>query len=389
MIDELRAIFAEFPGAAIEVKELLQGPPVEAPIAIKLLGEDMDVLEDISRDVEKIITATPGTININNPLKESKTDMYININREKAGLMGIPLAEIDRTVRAGITGMSVSQYRDSSGKEYDIVVRLPFEKKPVVSDFGRIYVSSISGALIPLLQVASVDFKTSPTSINHYNLERAVTITSDIEHNFSIDDTTKAIIAHLDDYKWPKGYRYHTGGELESRERSFGGLRQAFVIALIAIFAVLVLQFRSYTQPLIVFSAIPFAVIGSFFALLITRNTFSFSAFIGLTGLIGIVINNSILLVEYSNQLMKEGKDMYDAVKTAAEVRFKPLLLTTFTTIGGLLPLTLRGGSLWAPFGWTLIGGLAASTFLTLVVVPVLYTIFTGKKHAAGLRGDV
>jgi multidrug efflux pump subunit AcrB len=130
-------------------------------------------------------------------------------------------------------------------------------------------------------------------------------------------------------------------------------------------------------------------VIGSFFALLITRNTFSFSAFIGLTGLIGIVINNSIPLVEYSNQLMKEGKDMYDAVKTAAEVRFKPILLTTFTTIGGLLPLTLRGGSLWAPFGWTLIGGLAASTFLTLVVVPVLYTIFTGKKHAAGLRGDV
>ncbi len=389
MIDELRMVFAEYPGAAIEVKELRQGPPVEAPIAIKVLGKDMDVLEDISRDVEKIITATPGTINIDNPLKESKTDLYININREKAGLLGIPLVEIDRTVRAGITGMAVSQYRDSSGKEYDIVVRLPFVNKPVVSDFSRIYVSSISGALIPLLQVASVDFGISPTSISHYNLERVATITADIVRGYSIDDTTKAIMAKLDDYQWPKGYRYHTGGELESRERSFGGLKQVFVIALIAIFAVLVLQFRSYTQPLIVFAAIPFAVTGSFFALLITRNTFSFSAFIGLTGLIGIVINNSILLVEYSNQLMKEGKDMYDAVRTAAEVRFKPILLTTLTTIGGILPLTLRGGTLWAPFGWTLIGGLAASTLLTLVVVPVLYTIFTGKKYASGLKSNI
>jgi multidrug efflux pump subunit AcrB len=380
MIDELRLVFAEYPGATIVVKELQQGPPVEAPIAIKLLGEDMDVLEDISHDVEKIFAEQPGTININNPLKESKTDLYININREKAGLLGIPLVEIDRTVRTGITGMAVSKYRDRSGKEYDIVIRLPFENKPAVSDFNRIYVSSISGALIPLMQVASVDFRTSPTGINHYNLERAVSITADVLSGYSIDETTKSIMAKLNAYSWPKGYRYHTGGELESRERSFGGLRQAFLIALIAIFAVLVLQFRSYTQPLIVFSAIPFAVIGSFFALLITRNTFSFTAFIGLTGLIGIVINNSILLVEYSNQLMREGKQMYDAVKTAAQVRFKPILLTTFTTIGGLLPLTLRGGTIWAPFGWTLIGGLASSTFLTLVVVPVLYTIFTRSR---------
>jgi multidrug efflux pump subunit AcrB len=382
LIQELREIFSDYSGGDIEVKELMQGPPVEAPIAIKILGDDLEILEALSRDVENIIASEPGTININNPLKTSKMDLRVNINRDKAGILGVPLIEIDRTVRAGITGMRVSGYTDSAGEEYDIVVRLPFKNKPRVSDFSKMYVSSNSGALIPVLQVAKVEFQTSPSVITHYNLERAVTVTADVDHGYSVDDVTRTLMNKLDSFQWPKGYRYHTGGEFESREESFGGLRQAFIIAIIAIFAVLVLQFRSYTQPLIVFSAIPFAVIGSIIALFITGNTFSFSAFVGLTGLMGVVINNSILLVEYANQLRGQGNSLQDAVKKAVEVRFKPILLTTFTTIGGLLPLTLRGGSLWAPFGWTIIGGLLTSTILTLIIVPVLYTFFTEEIRA-------
>jgi len=200
----------------------------------------------------------------------------------------------------------------------------------------------------------------------------------------SVDGVTRQIIEKLDNYDWPKGYRYAIGGELESREASFGGMLQAVVMAMISIFAVLVLQFRSYSQPFIVFSAIPLAFVGSILALLITGNSFSFTAFIGLTSLVGIVVNNSIILVDYTNQLRAAGKNLISAIKEASETRFVPIILTTATTIGGLLPLTLRGGTLWAPMGWTIIGGLLASTMLTLLIVPVLYKLLSRSNYNTG-----
>jgi multidrug efflux pump subunit AcrB len=380
LVKELRNEFDEYPGAKIEVKELEQGPPVEAPIAIKILGENMDMLRKIARDVEGIFLATSGTVNVNNPQKTSVIDLHIQINRAKAGMLGIPMVEIDRTVRASIAGMPVSTYRDTEGKEYNIVVRLPFEDKLKPEDFSRITVTSVSGASIPLNQIASVTFTSSPKQIDHYNFDRTVTITSDVDLGYSTDRVTRAIIAQLDEYKWPKGYRYYVAGEMESQQESFGGMGKAIVIAMIAIFAVLVLQFRSFAQPVIVFVAIPLAVIGSIFGLLLTRNTFSFTAFIGLTSLVGIVVNNSIILVDYTNKLRDQGKSIIDSLKEAGETRFVPIILTTATTIGGLLPLTLRGGTMWGPMGWTIIGGLIVSTFLTTVIVPALYLLLT-KNH--------
>lgn len=380
-IESLRKKFADFPGAEIEVKEFEQGPPIEAPVAIRILGENLDILEKIAQDVELLIASTPGTINIENPLSTTKTDLKVRIHREKAAMLGIPLVEIDRTIRASISGIPISQYRDQDGKEYNIIVRLPFDQKPTLTDFERIYVSSSTRAQIPLRQVATIEFKATPMRINHYNLDRNVTVTADVIGKVSVDGVTRYIIEKLDNYDWPKGYRYAIGGELESREASFGGMLQAVAMAMISIFAVLVLQFRSYGQPFIVFSAIPLAVVGSILALLITGNSFSFTAFIGLTSLVGIVVNNSIILVDYTNQLRAAGKDLISAIKEAGETRFVPIILTTATTIGGLLPLTLRGGTLWAPMGWTIIGGLLASTMLTLLIVPVLYKLLSRSNY--------
>jgi multidrug efflux pump subunit AcrB len=377
VIGDLRREFADYAGAEIEVKEFEQGPPVEAPVEIRIIGENLEVLRRIARDVEHMIAGAPATTNINNPLGTTKTDLYVNINRAKAGLLGVNLADVDRTVRAGIEGLTVSHYRDERDKEYDIVVRLPVGGKPTASDLDRIYVSSVTGAQVPLKLIAAVEPKAAAISIDHFNLERTVTLTADMIGDASVDEATRHIIRDLKAYNWPKGYRYYIAGEMESREESFGGMGRAVVIALIAILAVLVLQFRSYTQPLIVFSAIPLAIIGSILALLVTGNTFSFTAFIGLTSLVGIVINNSIILVDYTNQLRRQGKDLIQALKEAGETRFVPIVLTTATTVGGLLPLTLRGGTMWAPMGWTIIGGLVCSTALTLIVVPVLYKILT------------
>jgi multidrug efflux pump subunit AcrB len=158
-------------------------------------------------------------------------------------------------------------------------------------------------------------------------------------------------------------------------------MRHAVLLALIAIFAVLVLQFRSFLQPIIIFVAIPLAIIGSIWALYITGYTFSFTAFIGGASLVGIVVNNSIILVDYTNRLRKEGTGLYEALQKAGETRFTPILLTSLTTIGGLLPLTLKGGELWAPLGWTIIGGLLISTILTLIVVPVLYGLLIRERQ--------
>ncbi|MGD9402419.1 MAG: efflux RND transporter permease subunit [bacterium] len=382
LVSDLRRRFAGYPGAKIEVREFEQGPPVEAPIAIRILGDNLETLKGVARDVEAVIAAAPGTVNIVNPLGTSRIDLHVDINRAKAGLVGVNLVDIDRTVRAAIAGHPVARYRDPDGKEYDIVARLPVGNDPHLRDFDRIFVTSVTGAQVPLKQVAEIEFRAAPMTIEHFNLERSVTITADVERWSSVDRATRDIRSRLDGYNWPRGYKYYIAGELESREESFGGMSRAVVIALIAIMAVLVLQFKSYTQPLIVFAAIPLAIVGSILALLITRNTFSFTAFIGITSLVGIVINNSIILVDYTNQLRREGKDLVAALKEAGETRFIPIVLTTATTVAGLLPLTLSGGTMWAPMGWAIIGGLVVSTGLTLIVVPVLFEFFTRRKTA-------
>jgi multidrug efflux pump subunit AcrB len=224
------------------------------------------------------------------------------------------------------------------------------------------------------MQVADIEFRNAPSEIRRFNYERTSLITAELTKGTSLDDALNLVIRELERFDFPEDYGYHIGGELESRKESFGGMQRAVVIAILLVFSVLVLKFNSYIKPLIIFTAIPLAVVGSIYALLLAGQTFSFTAFIGLTSLIGIVINNAIMLVDYTNWLRKEGVTKIEALRIAGETRFTPIILTTLTTVGGLLPLTLQGGDLWAPMGWTIIGGLLVSTFLTLLVVPVLYS---------------
>lgn len=374
-VANLRSKFVNYPGAKIEIKEFEQGPPIAAPIQIYIIGKKLDVIGKISREFENLMEEQEGIINIQNAFTKSKTDLYFNINREKANMFGIPVHEIDKTIRTALTGAIISKYRDKEGKEYNIVLRLPFEGNPGMDDIEKIHVKSLTGKLIPLRQLAKVEFRQSPSIITRYNLERTAELRADVKQGYSIDEVMIPIIEKLESYPFPAGYSFHISGELESRSETFGGTGTAAIIAVIAIFAVLVLQFRSFVQPIIIYIAIPFAAIGMIWALLITGNTFSFTAFVGLTSLVGIVVNNSIIMVDYTNYLRKKGKSIMEAIQIAGETRFTPIILTSLTTIGGLLPLTLRGGTLWAPLGWTIIGGLLVSTMLTLIIVPVFYKL--------------
>lgn len=377
LINHLRNILGVFPGVQINVKEFEQGVPIDAPIAFYISGENIDNLKAIADDVEQMLINTEGAINVDNQLSKQRTDLYFKINKEKAGIYGVPIHEIDKTIRTAVAGAEIAKFRDDTGKEYDISVRLPCHESIDIKDFDKIYVESLAGKFIPLKQLATMEMKKAPGIISRYNLQRTAIITADLEKNHNLDNTLQPVIKQLDNYPFPPNYDYTIRGEYEAREETFGGMQQAVLVATVAVFAVLVLQFRSFIQPLIIATAIPLAIIGSVWALLITGYSFSFTAFIGLISLIGIVINNSIILVDYSNQLVAKGHSIVEAVCISGETRFTPILLTTLTTAGGLLPLTLQGGTLWAPMGWTIIGGLIVSTVLTLIVVPVLYEIFT------------
>jgi multidrug efflux pump subunit AcrB len=386
LLESLRIFFADFPGGKINIKEFEQGTPVQAPVVVNVIGNDIKILKRVSSDVEEFISNVKGIINIDNQLNKTKTDLNININKEKANYFGVPLIEIDKTIRTCINGTAISKFRDSKGKDYNIVLRLPVNENIKLQDFDKIYVRSLSGKFIPLKHLTNIGFDEAPGLITRLNLKKYAGITADIKKGYTLDEVLIPVVEKLENYNFPSGYSYEIGGELENRQESFGGMFQAIIIAVISIFAVLVLQFRSFTQPLIMFVAIPLAFIGSIWAWYITGNTFSFTAFVGLISLVGIVINNSIILVDYINKLIEEGKGIVDAIKLACETRFVPIILTTLTTIGGLLPLTLGGGTMWAPMGWGIIGGLITSTFLTLIIVPVLYHLLTPEGESA-LKG--
>jgi multidrug efflux pump subunit AcrB len=387
VLANLRKEFSHFPGARIRVKEFEQGPPFDAPVQIYLTGNDLDVLREISSDVEEFIREQPGAINIENQFVKTNTELLFDINKEKANMLGVPLVEIDRTIRAAVAGMEISSYRDPSGEEYPIVMQMDREGDLRLEDLDRVYVSSLTGRQIQLKQFVELKLQQVPSTISRYDQERTAEILADIQGGFSLDEVMDPVLEKLKAYPMPAGYSYVIGGELASRDESFGGMTNAVLIAVLSIFSVLVLQFRSVKQPLIVFLAIPFAVTGMIWALWISGNTFSFTAFIGLTSLVGIVVNNSIILVDYINKLRERGSPLQEALQQAAETRLTPIVLTALTTIGGLLPLTLKGGTLWAPLGWTIIGGLLVSTIMTLVIVPVFYQLME-KRSTKGAENS-
>ncbi|MGH7496043.1 MAG: efflux RND transporter permease subunit [bacterium] len=373
--DELRGIFASYPNAKIELKEFENGPPIDAPIAVRLVGENLETLKKLAGDVEGIFKSTPGTLYVNNPVKISKTDIKVALDHDKAGLFGVPVAEVQRTVRMSLAGISAGKYREEDGDEYDINLTLPRNGKTEITALDHIYVASLTGAQIPLRQLAALEFKASPTRIDHYNKERAVTMTAFVKTGYNTDRVTKEILAKLDAVKFPAGYRYIPAGEIESRQESFGGLGTAILIAIFGVLATLVLEFRGFKSTLIVLSVVPLGMVGGLTMLLLTGNSLSFVAIIGFIALVGIEVKTSILLVDFTNQLREEGLSIDEAVQKAGEIRFVPVLLTTMTAIGGLLPIALGGSALYSPLAWVVIGGLISSTLLARLVTPVMYKL--------------
>jgi multidrug efflux pump subunit AcrB len=375
VIEQLRAKWTPYPGAKIEVKNFEQGPPINAPVEVRLFGDNLDSLRTLAAYVEKMLEETEGTIYVTNPVTHLKSDIRVAINKDKAQMLGIPTVSIDRTVRLAVAGLTVGKFSDSNGDEVDIVVTKAKNGQATLEVFDNLYVNSQQGRAIPLKQVADLKLESSPLNINHQDKIRMVSVTAFVQKGFLNDNVIRAVIEKMDAMKLPAGYSYAMGGEIESRQESFGGFESVIIVTIFLFVAVLILEFGTFKSTLIVLSVIPLGIVGAVLALLVTGNSLSFVAIIGLIALAGIEVKNTILLVDFTNQLRKQGKSLEEAIREAGEVRFLPIILTSMTAIGGLLPIAISTNPLISPLAIVLIGGLISSTLLSRIVTPVVYKL--------------
>jgi len=379
LVKNLREDFNDWQQAEITVKEFTQGPVTDQLIAIRLLSESLSDLEQVANDLTAKMRTLSGVVNIDNPIGMANTELALTIDYQQAALSGVSIERLDKTISTLLSGTTVGQFNDTNGEDYPIIIR---QKSPNIDSFSAIEIMNNQGVAIPLEQLAAIELKKGGSDFFHHQKLRMAKVSADVETGYSVGETTQELVNYLEQYDLPAGMNFTLGGEEESRQKTFAGLTQVMLITAMGIFAVLVLQFKSILQPMIIFSSIPFAMAGAIVGLYLTGLSFSMMAFVGLISLFGIVVNNAIILIDSTNVNLRLGLDKRTAILKASAVRFTPILLTTLTTIGGLIPLTLYGGSLWQPLGVVLIAGLCVSALSSFLLVPILTELFTGKAQS-------
>ncbi|WBX83044.1 efflux RND transporter permease subunit [Sphingosinicella microcystinivorans] len=381
MLDRLRAKFTGDPDARITVRKFENGPPIDAPIAIRISGPDNTKLRDIAREVAAVIRATPGTRDIDNPLAVDRVDLDLGLDADKAALLGVAPGEPRRALRLAIAGERAANFRDDEGDTYPVVVRLPMADRQPVSALQSVYVASSGGGAIPIAEIAEPRLKSVPPRIDRFQLERTATVTAWTQAGYLTSRVNTDVVARLQKLQLPAGYKLGVGGEAEASAQSFDGIGSILLLALFSIMAVLVAEFGRFREVAVVAGVIPLGMFGGIIALLLTGYPMSYMGIIGFVALIGIEIKNSILLVDFTTQLRERGLGLREAIEQAGEIRFLPVLLTSVTAIGGLMPLALGGSALYSPLAWVIIGGLISSTLLSRIVTPVMYLLIVRKRE--------
>lgn len=376
LIQKLQHRWAHYPGAKVEVKNFEQGPPVIAPVEVRLFGENLDTLRTLSLKVEQMLQKTPGTMYINNPVKLLKSDIRIAVNKDKAQQLGVSSVNIDQIARLAVVGLNMGTYYNNDNKYgYTVLLTRMKEGRPNLDAFRNLYVNNAQGNALPLSQLAELKLEASPALINHQEKKRVVSVQANLREGYLASRVIPDVISKMDKMKLPDGYSYEMGGELESQNNSFGGFMSIILVTVFMFIAVLVLLFKTFKSTLIILSVIPLGIVGAAVALWITGNSLSFIAVVGLIALAGIEVKNTILLVDFTNQLRKQGMSLQDAIREAGEVRFLPIVLTSLTAIGGLIPIAVSTNPLIAPLAIVLIGGLISSTLLSRIVTPIIYEL--------------
>ncbi|KAF5030850.1 Swarming motility protein SwrC [anaerobic digester metagenome] len=308
--------------------------------------------------------------------KNDKPELQVVLDKEKLALHGLSSATVSGMVRNRIYGMTASQYKEE-GEEYDIRVRLSENYRSSISDLEELSIVSPMGKRIKLKEIGTITEYWGPPAIQHKRKERIVTV-SVKPNNVALGDLANQIKAEIGEVKVPQDVLIQVGGSYEDQQESFMDLGLLMVLSLILVFIVMASQFESFTMPFIIMFSIPFAFTGVIFALLLTNTTLSLVAALGAVLLIGIVVKNGIVLVDFTNLMRDRDMRLYDAIVVSGRSRLRPVLMTALTTILGMLPLALstgEGSEIWRPMGITVIGGLVFSTIVTMVIVPVMYGV--------------
>lgn len=381
LLNDLRRKFDQYPGARISIITFVNGPEIEAPIVVRISGPDMQRLAALSRKAEAAMSAVPGVRDIGNPLRQPRTDIHLAVDEPAAAALGVAPGAIKDALRLGLSGTSVASFRDSDGDDYSVTVRLPNSGRGELSQLGQNFVTTANGASAPLSVLATPELRSEAARIDRLRRTRMVTLTAYTDPGVLVSKATREVKAKIDSaLDLPPGYRITLGGEAETSSRSFAGLVPAIVVSSLGILAVLVLEFGRFRTVAVVAGIVPFGFLGAIVALWLTGNSLSFTAAVGLIALVGIEIKNSILLVDFTDQLESEGLSPREAVERAGELRFLPVLLTSITAIGGLLPLAVENSGLFSPMAIAMIGGLISSTILARIATPVMYLLLAGKR---------
>ncbi len=395
MLERLRQSLATFTGAELTIDKQEDGPPTGKPVNIEISGEDFETLGEIAQEIEARIEDIPGLVNLQDDFDRGLPQLVVRPDPDKAARMGLRTMDIANTVLTAVKGDDVGEYRVGED-EYDIVVRFAKESRQSAEDLENLTVF-YEGEDIPLTSFAKVSFETGLASISRIDGKRVVTVSADAATGHNGNALLAEARTRLAGLELPSGYRLAYTGENEDQEEASAFLGRAFLLAVMLIFIVLITQFDSVLIPLVILATVLLSLIGVLVGLLITRTPFGIiMTGVGVISLAGIVVNNAIVLLDYIQQLRRGGMDKMDAIVEAGRTRFRPVILTAVTTILGLIPLTTgvsvnfdrlftgqwgrivtvggESSQWWGPMGVAVIWGLAVATFLTLVVVPVLYS---------------
>jgi HAE1 family hydrophobic/amphiphilic exporter-1 len=354
------------------------------PVEINIYGKDFGKINPLASDITSRMEQVGGFGNVSNTVDDGKLEVQVNIDKRKASSMGLNAAMIGLQIRQSIYGAEAGEFKDG-GEEFTIMVRYASNSRSGIEQVKNIMLTNLLGSQVPLISVADVTTGTGALQINRFAQQRVVKVMAELNAISLGDAKVKAeqVISSLD---VPDGVEVELAGQTSDQGESFGELYLILFIGIALVYMVMAGQFESFRDPFIIMFAIPLTFTGVILAFLITGLTLSVTTFIGVIMLMGIVVNNGIVLVDYTNLLRKRGLNLYEAVQEAGRSRLRPVLMTSLTTILGMLPMALSRGmgrELYSPLGVTMIGGLLGSTVITLLVVPTFYAILHRREQAS------
>lgn len=359
-------------GLDYSIQTVAQGPPVGKPIEIRILGDDLRVSDTFSKEVAADLKSIEGVYNIESSVSVGVPEILIDINENKGQAYGLTPLQIANQLRGEINGIEATTIR-SGGEEIDVVLRKDLERIDDIAEIDNLFIATPVGNMLTLSSFSDKEVLSGVSNISRKDGVREITISADIKQGYNVND-----IVNQFQFQAPDGVEIKYSGDIEGIEQNFGNLIQSMILAIFLVFIILTLQFKSIGQPFIILTTLPMAFIGVIWGLIITGNEFGFYAFMGLVALIGIAVNDAIVLIDYINYLKLEGYNTIEGIKEAGKTRFNPVLATTLTTISGVLPLAFKE-AYYAQFSFALIFGLMVTTVLTLIFIPTIYRLFSRK----------